>query len=166
MSTYIIRQATIGDVEIIRQLAADIWPVSYGPILSEDQIAYMLRERYSTEELTRQIQQNQQTFLLARDDTRYVGFASYSPTDDDAFVYRLHKLYCLPATHGKGYGKALLNQIVEDIRKLGAKTIELNVHRRNPAKTFYDKMGFEVAYGIDIPMGPYFLNDYIMRKQL
>ncbi len=155
----------MADVETIRQLAEDIWWPNYSQILVAEQISYMLGDRYSSEVLREQIQQREQIYFLAFDEERAVGFAAYSATDDEA-VFRLHKLYCLPSTHGKGFGKALLNHVITETRQLGAKTLELNVHRSNPAKTFYDKMGFEIAYEIDIPMGPYFLNDYVMRKPL
>ncbi|PJJ83715.1 GNAT family N-acetyltransferase [Mucilaginibacter auburnensis] len=161
----LIRQANVNDVEIIRQLAEDIWWPNYSPIISAEQISFMLSDRYSSEVLREQIEQKEQTYLLTLDGVRPVGFAAYGPTDDDA-IYRLHKLYCLPSTHGKGFGKALLNRVIAQVKQLGATTLELNVHRLNPAKTFYDKMGFEIAYEIDIPMGDYFLNDYVMRKQL
>ncbi len=161
----LIRQATVADVETIRQLAEDIWWPNYSSIISADQISFMLRDRYSNKAIAEQVEQAEQIYFLVFDDERAVGFAAYGSTDDEA-VYRLHKLYCLPSTHGKGFGKALLNHVIAETKKLGAKTLELNVHRSNPAKTFYDKMGFEIAYEIDIPMGPYFLNDYVMRKEL
>lgn len=162
----VIRKATIGDAETINTLANEIWPRSYSGVISDDQIAYMLRERYSVQELANQIAQNLQTYFLIIEDTRPVGFASYGPVENDPHTFRLHKLYCLPSTHGKGYGKALLYKIINEVKQHGANALELNVHRQNPAKTFYDKMGFEVVFEVDIPMGPYFLNDYIMRKQL
>lgn len=162
----IIREATINDAEIIHQLAEKVWWPSYAAMLADDQIVYMLQERYSTELLTTQIEQNLQTYLLAIEDDLAIGFASFSSTGSDYTVYHLHKLYCLPSTKGKGHGKALLFEIIDRVKHLGAKRLELNVHRENPAKTFYDKMGFEITKTVDTPMGPYFLNDYIMVKQL
>lgn len=126
----------------------------------------MLADRYSTEEITRQIKDNEQTFLLAMEDEKSVAFAAYSPDEKDPDIYRLHKLYLLPATQGKGVGKLLLNAIYDRVLAAGKNILELNVHRNNPAKSFYDKMGFKVMYEVDIPFGPYFLNDYIMRKEL
>jgi GNAT superfamily N-acetyltransferase len=161
-----IKQATIEDAEAIKQLAHEIWWPTYSPILSADQITYMLADRYSTEEIARQIKDNEQTFLLAMDDEKPVAFAAYSPDEKDPEIYRLHKLYLLPATQGKGIGKLLLNAIYDRVLAAGKNILELNVHRDNPAKSFYDKMGFKVMYEVDIPFGPYFLNDYIMRKEL
>lgn len=162
---YTIREANINDAEIIHQLAHEIWPPTYSPILSQEQLTFMLADRYSIATLTEQIKENTQSFLLLLEDEKPVAFAAYSP-DDDPEVYRLHKLYLLPATQGKGYGKALLEAVFDKVRAAGKNKLDLNVHRQNPAKTFYDKMGFKVLYEADIPFGPYFLNDYIMRKDL
>jgi diamine N-acetyltransferase len=48
----------------------------------------------------------------------------------------------------------------------GKHTVDLNVNRHNKAKSFYEKMGFVVAYEEDIPIGSYWMNDYAMRKEL
>jgi GNAT superfamily N-acetyltransferase len=103
--------------------------------------------------------------LLAEEGTP-VAFAAYSPRDENPDIYKLHKLYCLPQTQGKGYGKILINEIAEKTREAGKKVLELNVNRYNQAKSFYEKMGFVIAYEEDIAIGPYWMNDYVMRKEL
>lgn len=163
---YTIREATVDDVEIIKQLAHEIWWPTYSPILSADQIEFMLANRYSTEALFQQIANAEQTFLLLFGNDKPVAFAAYSPDDKNPAIYRLHKLYSLPATQGKGAGKALLNAVFDRVKAAGKNVLELNVHRQNPALGFYLKMGFVIAYEIDIPFDKYVLNDYIMRKKL
>lgn len=127
---------------------------------------YMFNERYSVQELTSQMQDGSQTYLLLLEDNEPVAFASYGPRDEDPAVYKLHKLYCLPSTQGKGCGKALISEVFEQVAALGINTLELNVHRQNKARSFYEKMGFTIAYEEDIPIGPYWMNDYVMRKEL
>jgi GNAT superfamily N-acetyltransferase len=161
-----IRQATPNDAEIIQQVAKPVWWHTYMPLLTEDHVAYMFNERYSVKELTEQIEQGSQTYLLLTDDGGVVAFASYGPREENPEVYKLHKLYCLPSTQGKGYGKALINEIFKQVKDLGIDTLELNVHRQNKSRNFYEKMGFVIAYEEDIPIGPYFMNDYVMRKEL
>jgi len=163
---YIIRQATIKDVETIRSLAKEIWYDTYLPILAEAQLEYMLGDIYSTKKLSTQIKNNEQTFLLLLEDEQVVAFAAYSPREEDADIYKLHKIYCLPATQGKGYGKVLINTVCEAVIKAGKHLLELNVNRHNKAKDFYERMGFKVMYEEDVPIGPYFMNDYVMRKEL
>lgn len=163
---YTIRKATIKDVETIRALAKEIWYDTYLPILAEAQLEYMLGEIYSTKKLSAQIKNNEQTFLVLVEDKQIVAFAAYSQREEDSDIYKLHKIYCLPATQGKGYGKVLINTVCEAVIKAGKHLLELNVNRHNKAKNFYEKMGFKVIYEEDVPIGPYFMNDYVMRKEL
>jgi ribosomal protein S18 acetylase RimI-like enzyme len=39
----------------------------------------------------------------------------------------------------------------------------LNVNRNNEAKEFYKKLGFKIIREEDIPIGQYWMNDYVMR---
>jgi diamine N-acetyltransferase len=163
---YTIRKATIKDVETIRALAKEIWYDTYLPILAEAQLEYMLGEIYSTKKLSAQIKNNEQTFLVLIEDEQIVAFAAYSPREENPDIYKLHKIYCLPATQGKGYGKVLINTVCDAVIKAGKHLLELNVNRHNKAKDFYEKMGFKVIYEEDVPIGPYFMNDYVMRKEI
>jgi GNAT superfamily N-acetyltransferase len=163
---YLIREAAATDVEAILQIARETWWPTYEPILGKDQVAYMLDELYSTDKITTQVAEKQQTFLLLIEDGKPVGFAAYSPREEDADIYKLHKLYCLPVTQGKGYGKILINAVADKVKEAGKNTLDLNVNRYNKAKSFYEKMGFEVIYEEDIPIGSYWMNDYVMRKEL
>jgi GNAT superfamily N-acetyltransferase len=161
---YYIREATVNDVETIRQLADKIWWNAYGPILEKEQIAYMLGAIYSTDTLSTQLSTGAQSYLLLIEDEEPVAFAAYSPRDEFPDIYKLHKLYCLPEKQGKGYGKALISEVVNKVNEAGKNTLDLNVNRYNKARYVYEKQGFTVIYEEDIPIGPYFMNDFVMRK--
>jgi diamine N-acetyltransferase len=163
---YSIRQATIGDLETIRQIADLTWWAAYSSILEPRQISFMLETIYSAQNVSDQLTNNTQTYLLLSEAGRPVAFAAYSPREEDPQIYKLHKLYCLPETQGKGYGKILIAEVAKKTLEAGKHTLELNVNRYNKAKDFYEKMGFQVAYQEDIPIGPYWMNDYVMRKEL
>lgn len=163
---YHIRTATINDVETIRNLAKKTWWDAYSPILEREQIAFMLDDIYSAEKITDQLTNGTQTYLLLIEDDKPVAFAAYSPRDEDPEIYKLHKLYCLPETQGKGYGKILINEVISKTIEASKHTLDLNVNRHNKAKSFYEKMGFRVVYEEDIPIGKYWMNDYVMRKEL
>jgi len=146
---YFIRKATLDDVETIREIAEKTWRHTYLPILEKEQLDYMLTEIYSSEKISSQLKYDTQTYLLLTENERPVAFAAYSPREEDPEIYKLHKLYCLPET-----------------LEAGKHTLDLNVNRHNKAKNFYEKMGFVVAYEEDIPIGKYWMNDYVMRKEL
>jgi GNAT superfamily N-acetyltransferase len=162
-----IESANTGDAALIRQLAEAVWWPTYSPILSEEQINYMLGKIYDLNTIQQQIEQNEQTYILLYDNDKAIGFAAYSPRTENPEVYKLHKLYCLTETKGMGYGKLLLQAVEKAVADNGKKILELNVNRYNPAKDFYEKRGFTIAYTEDIDIGGgYWMNDYVMRKIL
>jgi GNAT superfamily N-acetyltransferase len=163
---YFIRQATIHDVETILEIAQKTWWATYSPILEKEQISFMLGEIYSVEKISSQLKTNTQTYLILIEDGKPVAFAGYSPREEDPDIYKLHKLYCLPETQGKGYGKILINEVAQKTLEAGKHILDLNVNRYNKAKNFYEKIGFSIAYEEDTPIGPYWMNDYVMRKEL
>ncbi len=163
---YTITTATIKDVATICQLAEATWWPTYMPILVQEQIRYMLDLIYSAENIEKQIANSEQIFLLLKEGDRAVAFAGYSPYDAEPATYKLHKLYCLPETQGKGYGRVLIDTISRIAADAGAGKLLLNVNRYNKSLSFYQKMGFSIAREEDIAIGPYWMNDYVMQKTL
>lgn len=164
-TSYSIRQATEADIHTLHTLAKAIWEPTYSSILSKEQIDYMFEVIYLEDALKEQMQQGQ-TFLLLFEEEKPVGFAAYSLKEKAEDVYKLNKIYLLPSEQGKGYGKVLLTAAEEEVRQLGAKFLDLNVNRYNKAKNFYERCGYQEYQQEDIPIGPYWMNDFVMRKEL
>ncbi|HEY0670125.1 MAG TPA: GNAT family N-acetyltransferase [Sphingobacteriaceae bacterium] len=160
-----IREATENDISLIRKLAHDIWWPTYRDILPADQISLMLEEMYSKNELVMQMNSGV-NFLITETEGKATGFAGYSLTDKELMVFKIHKIYLLPSEQGKGTGKKLIGFITSLAVNNGGKILELNVNRSNPAFSFYKKLGFKIYEEVDIPYHKYFLNDYVMRKNL
>lgn len=159
-----IRGATIDDIPVIRALAYKIWLVTYSPILSEEQINYMLKLFYSEDALARQMQSHQ--FFLGFHWGNPVAFASVGSTEEQ-HVFKLHKIYLLTSLQGKGMGRFLIDYIIGVIKSKGATDLELNVNRHNTALGFYQKLGFGIIKTEDIDIGEgYWMNDYVLRKLL
>jgi len=159
-----IRNATLNDIPLIRELTFRVWPQTYDSILSPEQIDYMLEMMYSTESLEKQIAEGCR-FIIVYESGNPAGFASYQETEP--YVWKLHKLYVLIDQQGKGTGKFLLNHIINSIKQQNANALQLQVNRHNKAKDFYEKLGFTVIKIINLDIGNgYFMNDYVMEKQL
>lgn len=163
----IVRAADRSDVPLIRAIAHATWPATYGSILSAEQLAYMLELMYSEEALVRQINERGHRFLIAYDDGSAVGFAGFETRYGGAHSTRLHKLYVLPATQGKGIGNALLTAVERTAAKCGDNRIELNVNRYNSTKQWYERKGFHILRDevIDIGHG-YVMDDHVMVKDV
>lgn len=158
--------ATQDEIPLIREVAEKTWWPTYTSIITAEQIRYMLDHIYSTETLTHVMSNGSQKFILLKDSGKIQGFAAYGPRDEDRKVFKLHKIYILPENHGKGYGKILIDEVKKRVRAAGSQALDLNVNRHNPAKGFYEKLGFKIIAEEDVPIGPYWMNDYVMRLQL
>jgi len=159
-----IRPATVEDIPIIQDIVRETWPVTYTSIIGKDQVDYMIQQFYSDSSLNHQMEDNH-CFFLALKQYVPVGFASFSPVSDS--IYKLQKLYVLSGEQKTGAGKALLQTVEEATKSIGAAKLQLNVNRKNMAKSFYEKNGFVIIKETDIDIGNgYFMNDYIMQKNL
>lgn len=160
-----VSEATEGDISHIRDIAERTWWPCYSSILSPDQIRYMLDVLYAEEAIRKQMVEGSQTYLLLRDDEGPQGFASFGRRADAPDVVKLHKLYVLPQCQGKGYGMALIDAVRHRLREAGISILDLNVNRYNPARRFYEKAGFKILREEDIAIGPYWMNDWVMRLE-
>ncbi|MES2573532.1 MAG: GNAT family N-acetyltransferase [Bacteroidota bacterium] len=161
-----ICEATVQDIETIRAIAYKTWPVTYGGILSQAQLDYMLEKMYSVNTL-RDNMNLEHRFLLIKEDGISQGFASYEHHYLNQNCTRLHKLYLLPETHGRGLGKLLLDKVEDLAKENYSDIISLNVNKFNKAYTFYKKMGFKIIEEEDLAIGNgYLMEDYKMEKKI
>lgn len=158
-----IREATEADVHTLRSLAEEAWIPTYRPILSDEQLRFMFETWYSASGLTQQMADGQR-FRIAFLDDAPVGYASFSIKSPG--LAHLHKLYIIPGCKGKGLGRRLLEHIEKEVYPLGALELHLNVNRYNPSKGFYDACGYRVIQEVDLPMGSFWMNDFVMQKIL
>lgn len=156
-----IKIATLEDRALIRSISERTWPSTYGHIISQAQIDFMLDWMYSDSSLAEQFTKGHQFFIANLNGTD-IGFCSVSA--DESHSHKLNKLYVLPSAQGTGAGKALLQKAIELAKKEGAESIFLQVNKHNNAYTFYLKNGFvkEAEFKFDIGNG-FFMDDYVMR---
>lgn len=162
-----IREATEADYPGIQSLAQSIWPHTFGDILSPMQIDYMLNLMYSVPSIKDQSEVKGHKFILIDDDTKPVGYASYEINHKDTPKTKIHKIYLLPETQGKGAGRLMMEFISQKALIAENSTLILNVNRHNNAVKFYEKVGFKITGEEDIDIGNgYFMNDYVMEKPI
>jgi ribosomal protein S18 acetylase RimI-like enzyme len=108
-----------------------------------------------------------QQFIIAKDETGHLGYASYEINSKKIGLTKIHKIYVLPNAQGKGVGNMLINKITAIALQNKNQTLALNVYRKNPAIEFYQKLGFSIVKEVDIDVGNGFtMNDYEMEKDL
>ena len=176
-----ITPAGLNDRAFIRSVSERTWPSTYGHIISQEQINFMLDWMYSDASLEKQMHSGCAFYIasIKKEDGKWdaVGFCSVSPDDEKeegennstekvagSTAHKLNKLYVLPSAQGTGAGKALLNKSIEVAKASGSSSIFLQVNKLNTAYTFYLKHGFikESEFKFDIGNG-FYMDDYVMR---
>ena len=165
MSEIIITRAGLSDRAFIRSVSERTWPSTYGHIISQEQIDFMLDWMYSDASLEKQMNTGCEFYIASTQnengDLDPVGFCSVSLEEG---AHKLNKLYVLPAAQGTGAGKALLNKAIDVAKAAGSTSLFLQVNKQNTAYTFYLKKGFikELEFKFDIGNG-FYMDDYVMR---
>lgn len=148
---------------IIKDLAYAIWPSTYGEILSIEQLNYMLDNFYSIENLRNQMDKGQ-VFELLLENTNALGFVAYEINCKEKGWLKIHKIYLLPETQGKGFGKFMIDEVVQIAKNNQQKGVFLNVNKYNKAQFFYQKLGFTITNEEVIDIGNnYIMDDYQME---
>jgi len=160
-----VRQLLKEDLWQVRELALQIFPITYQEIVEQEQIDYMMDLFYTSENLRKQFESGQ-VFLIIYSEGKASGYASYTPLIENG-EYKLNKIYVDTRLQGKGLGRVLLNDVISRVRNAGGKSLQLNVNRFNKAVGFYKSMGFVLKKEelLDIGRG-YFMDDYVMEISL
>ncbi len=162
-----ISEAAIGDIKQIQTIVHITWPITYGEILSKEQLDYMLDLFYSDEALTEQYNKREQLFYMIYEGETNIGFIGIEHNYKGEAITKIHKIYLLPETQGKGIGKKVIDEIGKLASENDSTALSLNVNRFNSALGFYKKIGFEVIDEVNIDIGKgYLMEDYVMKKPL
>ena len=84
--------------------------------------------------------------MLFIEDGKFIGTSSFCKSRFDKWPDsgEIVSIYFLPEYFGKGYGKRLIEAVIDELRKDGYKEIFLWVLEDNKrARKFYEKCGFE-----------------------
>ncbi|WP_165042642.1 GNAT family N-acetyltransferase [Dysgonomonas sp. ZJ709] len=162
-----IHEAKTEHIWIIQSLSSRVWPHTFREILSEQQIAYMMDMMYSDQALENQMKELNHHYLLVEEQGEYLGYVSYELDYKGKPWTKVHKIYVLPSTQGKGVGRLFIEAVGKIAKEYGNLELSLNVNRYNKAVDFYKRMGFEIIGNEDIDIGNGFLmEDFILNKKL
>lgn len=117
-----------GDLDAVMVVMASAFPDEYGEAWTRAQCSGILP-------------MTGVKMVLARDSgAQVVGFALYRTVAGDS---ELLLLAVAPSKQGRGIGRKLLGNFVDDAKKNGAEKIHLEVRDGNPAVRIYEAAGFE-----------------------
>lgn len=97
-------EADLSAIPAIRKIADEVWPKTFGNILSSRQISYMMDMMYSTDALEHQMKEQGHRYILAMDGEEPVGYISYETGYRGRSWTKIHKIYVLSTMQGHGVG--------------------------------------------------------------
>ena len=160
---FYIKKATIKDVAEINRMACEVFPETYKDILSDEQMEFMMGCMYSTETLSKQIEEKGYIYFIAYFGKEPMGYVSIQPEGADLF--HLHKIYVLPRYQKYNIGSKLFEKAVEVISEMHPQpcTMEMNINRSNASLAVQEHLAMKKPYLGDphLANGVY-MNDYIV----
>lgn len=155
------------DIDAVATLARRVWQATYATIISQQQIDYMLGERYASARMRAEIAAPDVCWDVARVDGEIVAFAS-TLLGAKSGEMKLDKLYVDPQRQRAGIGGALIAHVAARAREHGCATLILAVNKNNErAIAAYRKHGFAVRESVRVDIGHGFvMDDFIMALTL
>lgn len=162
--TEIVKVSNDEEIACVAKLAAEIWKEHYTGLLGERQVDYMLEKFQSQSAIKGQIDGGYCYYMLQSDGVS-CGYFSFEEKEDKLF---LSKLYVKKECRGKGIASRAFEFMTQYCRQNKLTAIWLTVNKGNANSIeVYRKKGFEtVRAAVSDIGGGFFMDDYIMEKQL
>ena len=170
------RTATADDAATLATLAAATFALACPPGTAPEHIDAFIAEHFTLDRFTGYLSDHGRALrLLVDDDGTAIGYTMLvfgDPNDPDVLAAVTHrptaelsKLYVLPASHGAGGARMLMEATLDDARSRGARSVWLGVNQQNArAIRFYGKSGFEVVGTKTFLVGPERHDDFVMER--
>jgi ribosomal protein S18 acetylase RimI-like enzyme len=110
-------------------------------------------------EVIRKAVKDAQTRIVLVDDEK-AGWLQIDESNDHIYI---GQIYINPDLQGKGIGRFLIQNIIQQAKADG-KALKLSVMKNNPAKAFYERLGFKVAAEDQFQM-PHDMAKFLIRPR-
>lgn len=165
-----IRKAHISDNQVLLKIGRQTFIDTYASKNTPENMASYLEKNFSEKQVSDEISDANNLFLLLENPTEIVGYAKlrYNPEAlSDRKAIEIERFYVTQDFHGQGLGVVLMDGCVAHAKALGNDVIWLGVWEENPrAISFYKKMGFEIFDTHHFVLGDDAQIDYLMKKEL
>lgn len=139
-----IRRAEIYDAKDLAHIILESWRSTYSDLIPEEEIKRYLDLERRRNQFERFISQGE-IVLIGFIDNKPCGLAFANPDNDEGLEVcgSIYSMYTLEESWGMGLGKALMDNVIRELREAGCRKVLLWVYEENPrARKFYEKCGF------------------------
>ena len=150
------------DINIIVEIAQEIWPEHYTSIIGIEQVEYMLSHFHSSEIIEKQITQKNHRYFIITHNNMNVGYIGVQITTDELF---LSKIYLQSSVRGVGIGKKSMLFIKDLAQENSLSKISLTVNKNNKDTiAAYYKFGFEKTGEVCTDIGKGYVMDDLQME--
>jgi diamine N-acetyltransferase len=169
-----IRQAGLKDAKLLTDLSyTTFWDAfAHHPKNAPDDLAHYMRQAFSSEQITDELADPKNVFLVAEIDGEAAGYAkliigNIEPGITAQRPVELQRLYSHQEYIGKGVGQSLMDACFERAAGHDHDVMWLGVWEYNPrAQRFYEKNGFRLVGKHVFQLGEDPQTDLLMQKEL
>ena len=172
--TITIRLASVDDAKSLTDLAyTTFWDAfAHHPKNAPDDLNHYMRQAFSPEQITNELEDENSIFLIAEIDGKAAGYAKLNigAIEEGITAERpieLNRLYSHQEYLGRGVGQNLLEACFERAQKHRHDVMWLGVWEYNPrAQRFYEKNGFRIVGRHTFQLGSDPQTDLLMQKEI
>lgn len=148
----------------LSELASAVVKEHYDPIIGAAQNDYMIAMFQSPEAIIRQLEEGH-IFNILSEDGRYIGYFACYPKEEKLY---LDKFYIHKSCRGRGYGRYMMNNIIDIAKEKEYPAIFLNVNKNNSDSiAIYENMGFQIIRSEKNPIGKgFYMDDYVLELKI
>lgn len=169
-----IRHAASDDARLLTDLSSTTFRDAFAqhPKNAPDDLARYMQQAFSLEQITAELADSKNLFLLAEIGGELAGYAKLIFDNIEPGVtadkpVELSRLYSHQKFLGKGVGQALMDGCFERAKTDGSDVMWLGVWEFNPrARRFYEKHGFYEVGKHTFQLGSDPQTDLLMQKEL
>jgi ribosomal protein S18 acetylase RimI-like enzyme len=167
-----IKIATVAEAELIASMSRQTFYDSFAEQNTKENMDKFLTDPFSFESLVKEVGQPGNTFMLAYDDARPVGYTrirenNNPPELGTSNALEIARLYAIKEYIGKGVGSFLMEKAIALGKEKGKEFLWLGVWEENKrAIDFYHRWGFRKFAEHIFMLGDDPQQDWLMKKEL
>ncbi|UOU97512.1 GNAT family N-acetyltransferase [Chryseobacterium daecheongense] len=172
MTSIIINQANINDLETIQLIGRQTFKETFAASNTVEEMEKYLTESFSTEKVKTELTNPESLFFIAWEEDNPVGYLKVNSGNaqtelQDKTSLEIERIYVKSSHHGKKVGQLLYDQALETAKALQKAYIWLGVWEENlKAIQFYKKNGFVEFDKHIFRLGDDEQTDIMMKKVL
>ena len=168
----VLTQVTLDNLEDLIKISRLTFSDTFGNQNSKSNLEEYLRDAYSSQQLSKEINNPETEFMFAYYKTELAGHLklnvghAQSELKEDGGL-EVERIYIKSAFKRLGIGRALINYAFDQAKSLSKEYIWLGVWEHNPAAlAFYKKLGFLAFSDHRFNLGGDLQRDILMKKTL